>query len=259
MALFRKLSELLYRLIRWLVWLFYPKMQSVGLENLTEEPVVIVGNHSQLHGPISAELYGPGNCKTWCAGQMMHLKDVPGYAFQDFWSQKPRYTHWFYKALSYVIAPLSVVIFNNAETIGVYHDSRILSTFKKTVAALQNGNNIIIFPEHDQPHNHIVYDFQEKFVDVARMYYKRTGKELTFVPVYIPPKRKMMCYGKPVRFSAETPIDEERTRICRNLMAEITRMAEELPEHTVIPYRNIPKKYYPTNHTKEVPYGKTGG
>ena len=30
-----------------------------------------------------------------------------------------------------------------------------------------------------------------------------------------------------------------------------TAMAEALPLHTVVPYRNIPKKYYPTNIPKE--------
>ena len=31
----------------------------------------------------------------------------------------------------------------------------------------------------------------------------------------------------------------------------ITEIAEALPEHTVVPYRNIPKKYYPSNIPKE--------
>ena len=34
-------------------------------------------------------------------------------------------------------------------------------------------------------------------------------------------------------------------------MNEITDIACNLPEHTVVPYRNIPKKYYPSNIPKE--------
>lgn len=240
-------SAPLYRVIKWLVKVFYPKIEVVGAENLPQEPAVIVGNHTQMNGPIACELYFPGNRYTWCAGQMMHLKDVPAYAYQDFWSGKPKFTRPFYKLLSYLIAPLSVCVFNNAQTIGVYHDARILSTFKNTVKRLEEGASVVIFPENGEPYNHIITQFQDKFIDVAKLYYKKTGKELSFVPMYIAPKLKKMYLGKPIRFCAANPMDEERRRICDYLMTGITDIALSLPRHTVVPYRNIPKKDYPTN------------
>ena len=186
----------------------------------------------------------------------MARKEVPDYTFQDFWSQKPKRSRWFYRLLSYIIAPFSVCIFNNADTIAVYHDTRIVSTFKNTVKHLQDGSHIVIFPEHDVPHNHILCQFQDKFIDVAKLYYKRTGKELSFVPLYLAPKLKRMYLGTPIRFCAENPIEEERQRICRYLMDEITTIAEALPEHTVVPYRNIPRKLYSSN--KECAYENAG-
>ena len=165
-----------FRVIRWLVKVFYPKITVEGTENLPRESAIIVGNHTQMNGPICAELYFPGKRKTWCAYQMMKCKEVPAYAFQDFWSGKPRWTHWFYKALSYIIAPLSACVFTNAHTIPVYHDARLITTFKQTISALQAEENVIIFPECYSPHNHIVYEFQDKFVDVAKLYYKKLKK-----------------------------------------------------------------------------------
>ena len=253
-----KKTTLLFRMIKWLVRVFYIKYEVEGMENLPDEPCIVVGNHTQMHGPLASELYFPGHSYTWCAGQMMNLKDVPEYAFTDFWSQKPKYTHPFYKLLSYLIAPLAVCIFNNANTIGVYRDERIISTFKETVKRLNEGANVVIFPEHDVKYNHIVYEFQEGFVDIARLYYRHTGKELAFVPLYIAPKLHKMYLGKPVRFHAAAPKGEEPKRICSYLMDEITQIARSLPEHTVIPYRNIPKKYYPSNLSKEAPHEKAG-
>ena len=87
-------------------------------------------------------------------------------------------------------------------------------------------------------------------MDIARLYYKRTGKELYFVPLYIAPKLKRMYLGKPIKYAADTPAAEERRRICDYLMNEITNIAVGLPEHTVIPYRNIPKRLYPKNISK---------
>lgn len=242
-----KKPSVLYKFLKWLVWVFYPKMKIVGAENLPDEAAIIVGNHTQMNGPIACELYFPVNRYTWCAGQMMKLHEVPAYAFQDFWSHKPVYSRWFYKLLSYIIAPFSVCIFNNANTIPVYHDTRLFSTFKQTVARLQEGASVVIFPEHDAPHNHIVNEFQEKFVDVAKLYYKKTGKEPCFVPLYIAPRLKTMYIGKPLRFCATAPIEDERKRICEYLMNEITDIACDLPLHMVVPYRNMPKRLYPCN------------
>lgn len=190
----------IYRIIKWFVWLFYPKLTVEGLKNLPQEPAVIVGNHAQMNGPIASELYFPGKHRTWCAGQMMTLKDVPEYTFQDFWSQKPLRSRWFYRLLSYIIAPFSVCVFNNANTIAVYHDTRIISTFKNTITHLQDGTSIVIFPEHDVPHNHILCQFQDKFIDVAKLYYKRTGKEISFVPLYIAPNLKKCFWANPYSF-----------------------------------------------------------
>ena len=242
-----KKTSLLFKIIKALVRLFYGKMEVVGLENLPKDNAIIVGNHTQMNGPIAGELFMPDNCYIWCAGQMMHLKEVPDYAFQDFWSQKRAWTHPFYKVLSHIIAPLAVCLFNNARTVAVYHDMRVISTFKETVNMLKEGKNFLIFPEKDEKHNNILYKFQENFIDVAKLYYKKTGIELTFVPIYIAPKLKKMYIGKGTTFHSQNNINEERKRIATYLSDEITEIARNLPLHTVIPYRNIPKKYYLTN------------
>ena len=75
-----RISYRCYRIIRWLVWAFYPKITLKGAEQLPGEPCLIVGNHCKMNGPIIAELYIPGNRAIWCAGEMMHRKEVAAYA-----------------------------------------------------------------------------------------------------------------------------------------------------------------------------------
>ena len=241
----------LYRFIKRILRLVYPTPAFEGLENLPNEPALIVSNHAQMHGPILFELYLPGTHYIWCAEQMMHRKEVAEYAYRDFWSQKPSSVRWLYKIAAHLIVPLAVLIFNNANTIPVYWDSRIVKTFRLTMEKLAEGANVVIFPEHDAKGNHIVYDFQQGFVDVARLYYKRTGQALSFVPAYAAPALKKVVIGRPVRFSPEAPTEQERARILEYLSEEITRMARALPRHRVVPYRNIPKKDYPMNDESE--------
>ena len=244
-------SYVCYRIIRFFVWLFYKKMKVEGLENLPDDACIVVGNHTQMNGPICGELYFPGKRKIWCAHQMMYLKEVPAYAFEDFWSKKPKSVRWFYKILSYLIAPISSCVFTNASTIPVFRDNRLITTFKQTVSALTEGESVVIFPECYEPYNNIVYTFQDRFIDVAKLYYKRTGKIVSFVPLYIAPALKTMYIGKPIQFNPDLPIEEHRKEIAKYLMDAVTEMAVALPRHRVVPYPNLPKKDYPYNKPLE--------
>ena len=247
----QKAAERCYRVIRGTLDLFYPKVSVEGLEKLPDEPVIFVGNHCQAHGPLVGELRLPFPRKTWCASEMMEREQVAEYAFRDFWSQNPKWTHPFYKALAHAIAPLSVVIFNHAETIPVYRDNRVLSTFRATVQTLEAGTSVLIFPEHDLRHNHVLDDFQDRFIDVAKLCYRRMGKAPAFVPVYVCPALKRVCFGEAVRFDPAAPMDEERARIKAELMDRITDLAEALPRHRVVPYRPQSKKYWHYNRPEE--------
>ena len=246
-----KKTSVMYKIIKGGVRLFYPKTEVIGLENLPDEPCILVGNHAQMNGPICAELYCPGDHYTWCAGQMMQWEEVAPYAFEDFWSGKPKWAHPWFRLLSYIITPFSVCVFNNANTIGVYRDARIIGTFKNTVKRLQEGNHVVIFPEHNVKYNHIVYEFQDKFIDVAKLYYKKTGKDICFVPMYIAPDLRQIHLGKPVRFNHAIPMDDQRGMICRYLMDTVTDIACHLPRHRVVPYPNIPKRDHPCNLPEE--------
>ena len=256
MSFFQRLNDrdtpFAYRVVRFFVWLFFPKFQIRGEENLPKEPCVIVGNHCHMFGPVAGELYTPGQHWVWCAGEMMNKEEVAAYAYRDFWSNKPKGIRWFYKMLSHLIAPISVLIFNSAHTVPVYHDARLITTFRDSIEKLRNGGSMVIFPECYTKHNNIVYSFQDKFVDLARFYYKKTGVSLLFVPMYLAPRLKSVYYGEPVTFCPDAPIVEERARICDEMMDRITKLALSLPEHIVVPYPNVSKRMYPKSTPLEV-------
>jgi len=247
-----KPTSFAYRLIRFGVWLFSPKWRIEGQENLPAGPCVIVGNHSQMYGPIAGELYVPGRHWVWCTGEMMHREEVAAYAFRDFWSNKPKAVRWFYRLLSHLIVPLSVCVFNNAHTIGVYHDARLLSTFRESVGKLGEGDRLVIFPECYEEHNNIVHAFQDRFIDLGRLYHKQTGQALSFVPMYLAPRLGVMRFGPPVAFDPAAPLEAERQRVAEALMEGVTALALALPRHTVVPYPNIPKRDYPQSLPLEV-------
>lgn len=248
----REKPPFFYRLIRRIVDLVYPKITLEGMERLPETPYILVGNHAQTNGPIISVVRLPFAHYTWCASQMLNRKEVAAYAYADFWSKKPKAIRWVYWLVSRLIPDLAVCLMRNSDTIPVYHDSRCITTFKRSVEKLQEGYPLVIFPEHDSPHNAIVYDFQDRFIDVARLYYRKTEKPLAFVPMYLAPKLKKVFFGEPILFDPNAPAAEERRRICTYLMQTITEIAQAQPLHTVVPYANIPKRDYPKNRSCEV-------
>lgn len=245
-------SPLFYRIIYRLVDLVYPRMELIGTEQLPAEASILVGNHSQAHGPIIAEVRLPFPHSTWCIAQMMNKAEVAEYAYSDFWSQKPKRIRWLYRCISHIIPGFASYLMRHSRTIPVYRDNRCISTFRKTVEHLQEGDHIVIFPEHYVPYNSILWEFEDRFIDVARLYYKKTGKCLQFVPMYLAPKLRKIVFGAPIVFRPEVPMAQERERIRQTLMERITELAAALPEHTVVPYPNLPKKQYPKNFPVEV-------
>ncbi len=244
---FYRKGSAFYRFVKFWVWFFTPKLEALGVENLPDGPCIIAGNHSHMMGPIAAELYIPKYRFSWCIAEMLHREEVASYAFQDFWSGKPKWTHWFYKLLSHIIAPLSVELLGNAYTVGVYKDRRVLQTFKESVEKMQDGASMVIFPECYDEHNNIVHEFQRGFVDVAKMYYRQTKESVPFVPMYVCPKLKKVIFGQPIYYDPDRNKKEETERICNYLMDQISEIAYALPLHTVVPYPNIPKRDYPSS------------
>ena len=175
----------------------------------------------------------------------MHRDEAAAYAYRDFWSKKPRAVRWFYKLLSHLVVPLCLCLFNNAHTVGVYHDARALTTFRTSVQKLRDGDRLVIFPERYEEHNQIVHAFQDRFVDLGRLYHAKTGRALAFVPLYVAPRLGILSFGAPILYDPAGASKTERSRISTALMDAVTDLALALPPHTVVPYPNVPKREWP--------------
>ncbi|MBR6530481.1 MAG: hypothetical protein IKT43_03600, partial [Clostridia bacterium] len=194
-------------------------------------------NHSQAHGPIVSQITFPSSVYTWCISEMLDKHKAGDYMYDTFWAPPGRHLK-FFRVFSTLIAPLCALLFTEANTVPVYLDKRLLTTFKKSISLLQDGKQLIIFPETEVADNAIVNRFHEPFVDLGKLYYKKTGKRLAFVPTYICPERREIHTGKPVFYDPKNTPEEERTRITRYLSEQICETARSLPTHTVVPFLN---------------------
>ena len=240
----KKKKPLLFRFIKRTVKFFHGKKEFIGLENLPEGPCIIVGNHSQMYGPILAAVGMPFKSSVWCVGEMMNKKESAAYAYEDFWSRKSKATRWFYKLISKIVGPFLCWLFNNLECIPVYKDMRALTTYKLTVQEFEKGKPVLIFPEERTPYNEIINNFQERYVETCKIYHKRTGKELSIVPMYYAVNLDKILFGKPINFDSTIDLKVQMSDISRYVMEEITALAKSLPPHKVVPYDNVSKRKY---------------
>ena len=239
-----KKTHFLYKLIRRIGLIFTPKYTIEGFENIENGPCLIAGNHCQVHGPIACELHMKGKYVIWCASEVIKKKVISDYAFEEFWGRKPKWTHWFFKLIS-KIGPIVAQVFIDAHTLPVYRDLRAIKTFYYAIDKLEEGCTNILFLENYEPHNNIINEFKHGFVDLGKMYYKKTGKILKFAPMYVCPALKKIYIGKTTDFNPNEDIVNERERVRQYLMDGVTEIAISLPPHRVVPFANTTKQDWP--------------
>ena len=161
----------IYKLLTFLAKLVYKKRKLINFNG--SQVCIYVGNHCQLHSPIDFELSFPQKKKIWCISEAMNFRSAPNYMVNELTKHKGKKVRWFYKMLSYFFCPLLAFVLNNADTIPVYKDSRVLQTFNASINALEKGESIIIFPECHNKYNNIVCEFEKNFVFLAKLFYKK--------------------------------------------------------------------------------------
>jgi hypothetical protein len=201
-----------------------------GTQNvrLDAEPVVFVANHREIYGPVITNLYLPFSFRPWIEHNMLQREKIMDYLWDDPFSRiKPV---WLARLALRLAGPLLIWILNSVEPIPVYRGGtwESIRTIKASVAALLEQDNILLFPENPA-HTGGRYatagvsPFYKGFVSIAKMYYKKTGKALTFYPVFADARKRTITIGQGVPYDPDG--DDENERVCAALTAAMICMA----------------------------------
>ena len=173
------------------------------LSELDVQPCVILCRHRNMRGPFySIVRWGGEQTRTWvyhpfCARQTFY-DQMYGYTL----TERLHYPDWLAKICAHFMAAVITPLINSLGCIPVYrNDGRIRETFRLSMEQLEQGRNILIFPDVDYTSNDTVGDVYDGFFMLERMYYKKTGQHLPFVPALLDTKAKSLTFGKPVCFT----------------------------------------------------------
>ena len=221
--------------------LYRHKILGRGNVKLDEDiPCVFVCNHGEIYGPVVSTLYVPYSFRPWVAYEMVDRKAITDRTmngvFQHVQGFRRKMLHWL---MVYVGSPFLAWIMRSVDCIPVYHDNprKLMQTFRETIAAMETGDNILLFPENadtSSDHRYVregVSEFFTGFTMIGQMYSSKTGKCPLFIPLYADKRKRTITFGVPTRYNADVPPNEEKERLCDYLRGEMLRMAgmEEKP------------------------------
>ncbi|MBE5783254.1 MAG: hypothetical protein E7329_08090 [Clostridiales bacterium] len=208
-----------------------------GKENVRldeDAPCIFVCNHGEIYGPVVANLYVPFSFRPWSTYEMLDKAVVAERTLNGtMQGQKilpPALLKWL---MEKIFAPALVWIMKSVDAIPVYHDHplKLRKTFRETVAAMEAGDNILIFPENaytEEDHKYVkegVSEFFSGFTLVGQLYHHKTGKCVQFIPIYADKHKRTLTFGIPTRYDPSVPTAEESQRLCTYLRGEMLRVA----------------------------------
>lgn len=207
-----------------------------GTENIHPDdsnPLVFLCNHGEIYGPVAGMLFCPVPVRPWTISDIsIDPDEVAQYVYKYTFSQMKWLgpLRW---PISKLCGPLSVWAMKSVECVPVYrHKPRELTTtFRKSVEAMQAGDNLLIFPENpDADPNRPGYEHGRPgelfrgFTMLAQVYYARTGKCCRFVPMLAHKGMRTLSFGTEIDYDPEKHPIEERDRVVEEAQRQMWEM-----------------------------------
>ena len=196
-----------------------------------DNPVVFLGNHSEIYGPIASALCFPVPVRFWVISKMMFKKkDVRAYLYENTFSKKTYLPIFVRKLLAWYLGWLSVNVMNALRAIAVYRDSpmKLRQTLRESVEALEQGENLMIFPEHPEG-KYVkggISELSPGFVMLAEAWWKKTGKKMRMMPVFANREKRTFTFGEEIVYEPENGYAAEQERILEEAYLQLTELSE---------------------------------
>lgn len=214
----------LYNFLKWSVSPILPIKRAVYAETVGDDPCIFLANHIGALGPIYMALTFPlaNRVAIWCNEGVMDEKQMVEYVRHDWWWRpESKLAPLYNVTLPYIAAAIVPKVLRSAPTIAVCRDARIMTTMRKSLAALKEGKHIVIFPEKPNGFDSHEEHLQMGWLNLATMYKRATGKDIKLVPVHIDQKEHVFRVGKGITVDPDVPLADQEAHIERFLAAGI--------------------------------------
>lgn len=213
----------------------------IGRENVNadEDGLIFICNHGEYYGPVVTNVYVPFPFRPWSISDLMDdLDTVSAFCYKYEISPITWLSEKWKRRLSRWMGKAAIWMTKSIEAIPVYRNKprMLMQTFRLSVEAMEAGDSLLIFPENpdakslDRPGyvSEGVGEFFTGFTMLGQLYYNRTGKSCTFVPIFADKKKRVISFGKGIKYNPDLPPTEEKMRLVGELKASMEAMQAEI-------------------------------
>ena len=180
----------------------YKKPEFIYLGEKVTNKSLILSNHEGTDAPMSLELYADFHIRFWGTHEMNSgLKKMYKYQSEVYYNQKKHWNLFLAKLFCLIASPLTNIFYKGLNLISTYSDRRFINTLRESIETIENGDNIVIFPEKSENgYQEELAGFYTGFVVLAEALYKR-GTDVDIFVAYYNKEKKIYLFDKPLKYS----------------------------------------------------------
>ena len=213
-----------YRVLRFILWLFTPKMKTEWEVPFDGEPCVFCPNHARAWGPIDMCVHFElrDQSHTWYNAGIIDRKGLPAYVRNDnWWNPKSKLAFFYNATIPYIVSWILPPVIRSTPGIPVYYDEHVIKTFKDSVEVLKQGEHLVIFAQYPDGYQHHASELSKGFLLIAPMAYRRLGIRLKFYPVHVDQKKRTIRVMKPVEYDPDRKHEEQEAELLQAIGSRV--------------------------------------
>lgn len=236
-----------FKLLKKLMKGRYKRPEFIYLGKKFDKSAIILSNHEGTDAPMTLELYCDQPIRFWGAHEMNSgLISMYKYQSQVYYHEKKHWNLFLARLFCLIASPLTNLFYKGLNLISTYRDVRFKRTVKESLEALQNGKNIVVFPE-DSKNGYLpeLEGFFQGFAMLAEIC-ARKGMDVPIYVTYYKKKELQYIVDKPVMYSELTRNGATRAEIAKRLLDRCNQLGkmkfDRLDGETVTEESAIPEE-----------------
>jgi hypothetical protein len=205
----------------------YPRPAFIYLGEKFQKGGIILSNHEGTDAPMSLELYCDVPIRMWGAYEMNSgLVKMYKYQTRVYYHEKKHWNLHLARLFCLLATPLTNLFYKGLNLISTYRDGRFLKTLRESLKAIQNGENIVIYPENSE--NRYLPElegFFEGFAALAELCAKK-GIDVPIYVTYFKVKEKQYIVDAPVYWSQLCEGGKSRAEIVSGLLMRCNELGK---------------------------------
>lgn len=211
-----------------IISIFFSKPKFVYLGEKITEPSIILSNHVGAKAPVRWEIYFDQSFRFWGVSDMTQgFRAVHKYLTTTYFHQKKHFNVVFAHIIGTIATPFVNLFYRGMNLIPTYNDVRFTITIHESIKTVQNGSNLIIFPEDSSEgyKDHLTHFFAG-FVTLAEKIYRK-GIDIPIFASYYQRHSNTFVIDKGIRYSKLKERFKEPSAIALAMKDRINELAEK--------------------------------